>query len=79
MRGATASEAAKPKTKGFLLTHLMRGATQLNGENANELRVSTHAPHARCDQVGDRQVGDRQVVSTHAPHARCDLTEEKIC
>ena len=34
--------------------------------------VSTHAPHARCDEDGTEDGGETE-VSTHAPHARCDI------
>ena len=55
----------------FLLTHLMRGATNKKGCYNPVSYISTHAPHARCDGGG---LGDMILagISTHAPHARCD-------
>ena len=34
----------------FLLTHLMRGATQIGSKLTSSITISTHAPHARCDR-----------------------------
>ena len=40
------------KITQFLLTHLMRGATKLNGNWSALNSISTHTPHARCNNLG---------------------------
>ena len=35
--------------------------------------ISTHTPHARCDQEW-HVCGKRTYISTHTPHARCDAS-----
>ena len=56
----------------FLLTHLMRGATLDMFLNGGLQKISTHAPHARCNTVTDNH-GREPPISTHAPHARCNI------
>ena len=73
MRGATSVIQAVARMNGiFLLTHLMRGAT-LTGYARAALRhgISTHTPHARCDELFSDFFRLCQ-ISTHTPHARCD-------
>ena len=53
----------------FQLTPLMRGTT---GWCVNTADISTHAPHARDDQLSVGQVLTLN-ISTHAPHARGDV------
>ena len=50
----------------------MRGATTDIARLCNISLISTHAPHARCNnqQWAD---GKNFSISTHAPHARCNL------
>ena len=55
----------------FQLTHLLRGATKQAAFMARPEYISTHAPLARCDQVGDKVLTGKS-ISTHAPLARCD-------
>ena len=38
--------------------------------------ISTHAPLARCDAIGNSFAKGALVISTHAPLARCDGTAE---
>ena len=56
----------------FLLTHPMRGATSQQCAFFFLNRISTHAPHARCDTVNNGTIETSVTISTHAPHARCD-------
>ena len=57
----------------FQLTHLLRGATISRRLGNNRVKISTHAPLARCDMqyVCTDCVG--LLISTHAPLARCDV------
>ena len=51
MRGATILAFLLFGVIKFLLTHLMRGATDRKCYIMELSEVSTHAPHARCDGV----------------------------
>ena len=42
----------------FQLTHLLRGATQIDGDYGPKTHISTHAPLARCD-ISTRRKGRR--------------------
>ena len=57
---------------GFLLTHLLRGATNFKLPDRPGYIISTHAPLARCNgyEGDNRHVPD--YISTHAPLARCN-------
>ena len=56
----------------FLLTHLVRGATECDDLHAYIVLISTHAPRERCDNAKNMKFGD-EVISTHAPRERCDF------
>ena len=62
----------------FLLTHLMRGATEPKFVKTNILTISTHTPHARCDTERNSNFC-RAKISTHTPHARCDQNTFDFC
>ena len=49
MRGATSNGTGCVCSLRFLLTHLMRGATRKSRRGGIVKMISTHAPHARCD------------------------------
>ncbi len=54
MRGVTNNNEIYANAERFLLTHLMRGVT-INKENKiDKILVSTHTPHARCDNDPSR-------------------------
>ena len=55
----------------FLLTHPVRGATEVKHKLHLEDSISTHAPRARCDSISLFMLNTRR-ISTHAPRARCD-------
>ena len=61
---------SSPSTS-FLLTRLMRGATEGLSGAVNAIVISTPAPHARRD-LHRRIPKRRKSISTHAPHARRD-------
>ena len=44
-------------TMSFLLTHLMRGATEEVPAYNHIVNISTHTPHARCDIVQNAVIG----------------------
>ena len=72
MRGVTSITSSKLSAFVFLLTRLMRGVTAFVWEQIQRLKISTHTPHARRDQIPpalDRQ----RIISTHTPHARRDM------
>ena len=50
MRGVTLQLGKDCVASGFLLTHLMRGVTFPMPERQRRYHISTHTPHARCDE-----------------------------
>ena len=71
LRGATQEHFLSIPSNMFQSTHPLRGATPLPHRLLHEVRVSIHAPPARCDIVGFIQFVYIK-VSIHAPPARCD-------
>ena len=57
----------------FLLTHLLRGATEMERSQAIYKVISTHAPLARCNKQMEG-AGKGIIISTHAPLARCNFS-----
>ena len=56
----------------FQHTHPVWGATSMFAFDKDGQYVSTHAPHAGCDDYHRGQLVCRLPVSTHAPRAGCD-------
>ena len=76
MRGVTKSSAPLTPALIFLLTRLMRGVTIDGVANSDEVKISTHTPHARRDMSALMSfIG--LLISTHTPHARRDRIEVK--
>ena len=60
----------------FLLTHLMRGATIANPHINSACRISTHAPHARCDKSFE---GDFKCNYHFYSRTSCEVRRLAIC
>ena len=56
----------------FLLTRLMRGVTTSSITVSGSVKISTHTPHARRDDL-DEFSAQALPISTHTPHARRDV------
>ena len=72
MRGVTECLQVLLMTLIFQLTRLMRGVTAMIREETALLKISTHTPHARRDQLQKIRVPRVIFISTHTPHARRD-------
>ena len=71
MRGVTQAFFDKKIPKLFQLTRLMRGVTILILSIFLLIKISTHTPHARRDEV-HMTIKEMRTISTHTPHARRD-------
>ena len=61
-----------PSSDTFQLTHPTRSATNHTRFPHSPYDISTHAPHAECDNDVNVFILRRLNISTHAPHAECD-------
>ena len=59
------------RSRRFLLTRPMRGATKPHHVIVNTIRISTHTPHAGRDS-GSLSISRKTDISTHTPHAGRD-------
>ena len=71
VRGATSMNLAVIQRLAFQSTHPVRGATKLEGDYADGVLISIHAPRAGCDD-GYYFRPRVDVISIHAPRAGCD-------
>ena len=62
----------------FLLTHLLRGATNVLRISFLFSVISTHAPLTRCDSEYSLTCFGKY-ISTHAPLTRCDVNGDSWC
>ena len=80
MRGATYSGENGIDTLIFLLTHLMRGATWFVLINRTGTIISTHAPHARCnDNPESRKSGHCNFYSRTSCEVQLTHTQWRLC
>ena len=76
MRGATFVRSFFELPFEFLLTHLMRGATHYHQTLTAQIRpISTHAPHARCDQINKT---DRTIEKNFYSRTSCEVRPYRI-
>ena len=72
-RSATRSASTRSSFRfTFQLTHPTRSATWFLIYKFAMIKISTHAPHAECDQNA-ANFDNNGNISTHAPHAECDI------